>query len=493
VSRLVLVLVVALAAIAIAVGGLNLAGRQAGSGRDADAGRGGNQVDDPAKQLEEQLDASAKRVEAYQAALKKGTAGQERPAGAKAALGWLGERPYDPIADDREPAIATDLHAPLVYALATRYGTAKPCPKCPVPYIVIRVSADNGVTWSGSLPVCECKGGKGQFHPVIEVVPNTGDVYVLFMGGGGNGFNVFFTKSSDHGKTWSTPAPTWGDVAWTDKPVIAVSDDGRDVYAAFNGPTGGDPYVAQSHDAGATWTQSKLLNNKGSFHAFDGDVDLDGRVFFAESSVRYSGSTSVIESIDHHVFISTDRGASFTDHVVATVQAGMECVSTGCKPDFYAGHVALSVDPGGGVTVAYDGAAKFHGPQRIDLRRSTDHGASWSKPQQLSNFDVMATSPAMESGLAGNLRLSWMETSGLNLKAWNVWYVSTNEGGASWSSPIKVSDATSGASYKTAAGFLEVYGDYGELAVTNTGKSIAIWGEGSSWYGPGGIWFNRER
>ena len=42
------------------------------------------------------------------------------------------------------------------------------------------------------------------------------------------------------------------------------------------------------------------------------------------------------------------------------------------------------------------------------------------------------------------------------------------------------------------AGFLEVYGDYGELAITNTGKSIAIWGEGISYTGPGGVWFNRE-
>jgi len=57
---------------------------------------------------------------------------------------------------------------------------------------------------------------------------------------------------------------------------------------------------------------------------------------------------------------------------------------------------------------------------------------------------------------------------------------------------VKLSDATSGAAYKTAAGFLEVYGDYGELAITNTGKSIGIWGEGISYTGPGGVWFNRE-
>jgi hypothetical protein len=50
----------------------------------------------------------------------------------------------------------------------------------------------------------------------------------------------------------------------------------------------------------------------------------------------------------------------------------------------------------------------------------------------------------------------------------------------------------SGAEYKTEDGYLDVYGDYGEIDVTNSGKTIAVWGEGFSWIGPGGSWFNRE-
>jgi hypothetical protein len=30
------------------------------------------------------------------------------------------------------------------------------------------------------------------------------------------------------------------------------------------------------------------------------------------------------------------------------------------------------------------------------------------------------------------------------------------------------------------------------MAITNTGKSIAIWGEGASYNGPGGVWLNRQ-
>jgi hypothetical protein len=76
--------------------------------------------------------------------------------------------------------------------------------------------------------------------------------------------------------------------------------------------------------------------------------------------------------------------------------------------------------------------------------------------------------------------------------AWNVFYRSSTDGGVSWSTPVKISDATSGAAYKHKDGFDEVYGDYGEMAITNTGKAIGTWGEGLSYTGPGGVWFNRQ-
>ncbi len=73
-----------------------------------------------------------------------------------------------------------------------------------------------------------------------------------------------------------------------------------------------------------------------------------------------------------------------------------------------------------------------------------------------------------------------------------IWYRSSADGGATWSAPVNISDAISGAAYKTAAGFQEFYGDYGEIAITNTGKTIGVWGEAFSYTGPGGTWFNRQ-
>jgi hypothetical protein len=97
----------------------------------------------------------------------------------------------------------------------------------------------------------------------------------------------------------------------------------------------------------------------------------------------------------------------------------------------------------------------------------------------------------MESRGTGDVRAFYMQQDG-GPDAWNVWYRASTDGGVSWSSPVNISDATSGTAYKGPAGFLEPYGDYGEAAITNTGKFIGVWGEGDSYSGPGGVWINRQ-
>ena len=101
---------------------------------------------------------------------------------------------------------------------------------------------------------------------------------------------------------------------------------------------------------------------------------------------------------------------------------------------------------------------------------------------------------AVESIGNGDVRAWYMQTAnGDDPNAWNVWYRSSKDGGTTWTAPVRLSDASAGARYKTADGFKEVYGDYGEICITNTGKAIAAWGEGFSWIGPGGVWVDRQR
>jgi hypothetical protein len=457
---------------------------------------GGHDAANDNPEAEEQAEVAAERHEAFEQALSDGKAGKVFAVQAAPAAGWAGEQLVDAAADDWEPAIAADPSAPNVYLLTTRYGTTKPCPgNCPDPWIALEISSDGGATWTDGKPLCACKGG-GQFDPIIEVVPgpgqHAGEVYSVYM----SGYNVMFIKSRTHGQTWDPPVKTWGNVSWNDKPVIAVSNDGNDVYVSFNGPTGGDPYIVQSHDAGATWTQAKFIDSNRYYFAFDADVAADGTVYFAESSLLYGGGgnkgTTPTSTIDEHVFVSTDRGAHFTDRLVASVQPGIACVAAGCSPDFYLGHTALTVDATGRVVLLYDGATTAGGLQTISAQSSTNRGTSWSTPVTLSAAGSEATAPAVEATGSGDVRAWYYQTTGADPDVWNVYYRRSTNGGSTWSSPIRLSDASSGAAYKNAAGFLEIYGDYGEMAITSAGKTIATWGEGTSYTGPGGVWFNRE-
>jgi len=355
--------------------------------------------------------------------------------------------------------------------------------------MMLKVSSNGGATWGPDRYICTCRGVGAQADPIIEVVPNTGAVYSVFM----NGFNVFFTKSTDHGTTWSTPVKTYGKVSWNDKPILATSDNGQDIYVSFNGPTGGDPYVAQSHDGGTTWTQTKVVDSSRYFFAFDGDVLPNGNVVFSEASLDYGGpGGSLVGQSQIDVLRSTNPGTSWTNNVVDTVELSPNCTAAGCPDDYYPGHTAISADGSGNLVLLYDGATVSHGNDTVWSRRSTDGGATWSARQALSTAGEMGDFPAVESRGSGDVRAWYMQTNGGNFDAWNVWYRSSTDGGQTWAAPVKISDVTSGVSYKTANGFLEPYGDYGEIAITNTGKTIATWGEGNSYTGPGGTWVNRQ-
>lgn len=244
------------------------------------------------EEFEEEAEETAERIEAFQQAKAAGKFGGKAVATTSPTAGWVGSRIMNAPTDDWEPAVATDPSAPYAYLLTTRYGVDPPgCDQhCPSPFIAMTISSDNGATWGAQKPICLCLGAKAQYDPTIEVVPNTGAVYSAFLlGDRHKGFSTVFTKSTNHGKTWTTPVHVYGNVSWTDKPEITMSASGKDVYVSWNGPQGGDLYVGQSHDYGATWTQQKLSDDKRYYYAYDARVLAGGTVIFLREQHRLLG------------------------------------------------------------------------------------------------------------------------------------------------------------------------------------------------------------
>ena len=389
--------------------------------------------------------------------------------------------------NDWEPAIAADPNAPFVYILHNRYGGRDACANgCPDPAMILHVSDDGGATWQPERFLCRCKGIGGQFDPLIEVVPDTGDVVAVWM----NGFKIQFARSTDHGATWSKPTWIHPDVKWGDKPNLAISPDGQDVYVQFNGPTGGDAYSAARTTAASRGPRPRSPRATATTSTTVEPCSRTVTSCSPRSASRTPDRTTLPQVCNGSTCSGrTTRAPRGPSSWSTSSSSGRECTSRSCYGDFYDSGPSLAADHDGDLMIVYNGASRHFGPQTVYARSSNDGGLTWSDRVRVLEERRQRRVPRGGRRRERRRRVWFMAQ---RIQRWQVWYRTTDDLGASWSTREKLSDATSGTVYKHPAGFDEVYGDYGEIAITSDGHTIGVWGEGTSYHGPGGVWFNRQ-
>jgi hypothetical protein len=410
-----------------------------------------------------------------------------------------------PNGDDWEPSIAADRYG-HVYAFWTHYvgyagaATGDPDPSCPTcgsPHMDLQISADGGATWSQ--PNAPFPTLTRQDDPQIVVDPADGrTLYASYMQN--NKSSQFVARSNDFGVSWQTmlvePLQRG-----TDKDILAVQ--GQDLYLVYH--TLQKIFVSASHDGGTTWTTRNLLNGTtnsqfGQSLPSGGAVDSHGRVYFAWNGVNNTGQAK--GTINLYVTKSTDGGVTWTTSLVDVSQAAPPC---GCGGwDFWGGQMALGVDASDRVYVLWNANRVKYGPQRVYFARSIDGAQSWSAAQDVSLAPTGSNNafPALVATGAGDVRIGWMDdrngfdTGGNDPNArWNTYYRSSTDSGTTWTAESKLSAFVAGYTYKIAAprdGYLQPYGDYFEMDIDSDGKTVAIWGEGNSYVGPGNVWFARQ-
>ncbi len=395
--------------------------------------------------------------------------------------GWSGEQLFGGKNDDWEPAVAADPVTPRVYILTTRYGGKKACHDCPDPALILRTSTDGGETFGPDHFLCACKGIVAQNDPQIEVA-NDGKVYAAWLNDYVPG--VVFSKSSDHGRSWTapitlkTPAIEFGD-----KPALAISPSGRDVYVAWNAS---NSYVSVSHDFGATFDKPIKTNADTRYwYAYTGAVAPDGTITFAETDYTQDSTGPVnVEAIR-----STDGGKHWKTTLIDTVEQQPTCVSDGCPPEFY-GPSSLDVD-------GRDRSAGRHVPGRLGrggpaagLRPSVD---GWRQdlvePDRHRRRAARHQRGLRRRGGDGSRRLPPL-VPGRPQRIGRVEHVVPELEGR-W--PNVVARDASLRSWQR-----RPVQDRGRLRAAlrrlrrardhDTGRSIAVWSEGTSYSGPGGTW-----
>lgn len=382
---------------------------------------------------------------------------------------WIGERMISSpsIGDGWEPAVAADRFSPYVYAAWMQF---------PKPYIAVIVSPDGGSTWRAPQPLCTNCANQGQYDVTLAVT-STGAVYAVFM----KQYDIVFATSSDHGATWSAPT-TISAGTWADKPWLGAGANGRDVYVTWT--TRGNLYAVDSHDAGSTWTRPlQVTSDKQVYYYSNGSAVLanDTAVVVASEYPENGNNTKVTGPVPIVAFRTTNGGASWSRTVVDTLYTGATFATSSVA--------TVAADARGTLVLAYSGSLSVGANGHVYVRRSTDSAATWSARTELTTSagGADATSVAAAGGASGTFRVTWMDA---RTGGWNVWERDSTNGGQTWGADQLVSDATTGAAYKTASGFGFPYGDYDTVAINSAGKSVAVMGEGDGTRTHGDIWEN---
>src|SRR5688572_14412712 len=386
-----------------------------------------------------------------------------------------------------EPAIAADRFG-HIYMLYAQYGGVPGCPTCSNPTQVLQISNDRGNTWGSPVvmyPAGASTGGQWDSQIVVDPVDGR-TVYTSFMQN--NKSDIIVAKSTDFGATWSyviADATNSG----TDKPILAVR--GQDVYVVYNHAQ--TIWGAYSHDGGASFTEVKINQNGklGWSLAGGGTITPNGSAYFAW--VGYEGNGGARGKVNIFVSRSTDGGATWITNLIDVSSSPPDCSAFLCGWAFLGAQLVLTSDATGNIYLLWNAGSTARGPERIYFAKSTNGGNTYSAKADVSTAPAGThhAFPAIAAAGNGDVRISWMDARAANggMDRWNVYYRSSTNGGAAWSSEADLSTSVSGFSYIFTDGFRFPLGDYYELDIDEQGTTHVVFGEALNYDSPGSIWY----
>ncbi|HVB72992.1 MAG TPA: sialidase family protein [Ktedonobacteraceae bacterium] len=390
-----------------------------------------------------------------------------------------------PAGDDWEPALAADRYG-HVYVLYKHYDVAgqTSCSSCAL-HVLLQVSNDRGQSWSAPRPIDPEPVVGGQYDSQIVVDPVDGKtVWASFLQNSKSSIAVM--KSTDFGQTWTGPTIVENLQRATDKDELAVR--GSTVAVAYNAVQ--KIYASISHDGGQTWT-THLINNGSTQQGWSlgggAGIDSRGNIYFTWAGYTQNGQAK--GPVNLFVTESRDGGQTWGLTPIGISGAPYPCSSCGFA--FLGAQMTMAIGSDDSIYLLYNSTADQtdYAPERIFFVKSTNYGASYTARQDVSLAPqgVEHSFPAITTGASsGDVRIAWMDTRSSG--SWNLFYRSSSNGGASWSSEAQVSSYIPDYSYITSTGFGLPYGDYFEMAVDDRGSTQLAWGEAGSYAGPGNIW-----
>jgi len=292
-------------------------------------------------------------------------------------------------------------------------------------------SFDGGRTWTKNINITN----NSTPAPYIQRMEtdNKGNIYLVW-GDEAIG-NIYFSFSSDSGKSWAQPVRVNDVPGCAFSPHLAVDDEGI-IYMAWSDERNDywfDVYFAKSADCGFTWTTPAVRVNDYTSGFQGADDIVVHRVSPSQVNI-YVGLTD-FRSGHEEVFFSKsqDGGKTWGRNVKAS-------------DTYWAGRPKMGVDPQGTIHLIYNGRQPDRNPS-IFYTHSTDEGSTWATPNTMVSPDTFDSQ--LEEDIAvdryGNLYAVWKASPVLpnNQVDYHIYFALSQDGGQSWSDPIiRVDDST---------------------------------------------------
>jgi len=244
-------------------------------------------------------------------------------------------------------------------------------------------STDQGATWSGPVVLDPQAASDAVDDREISLAFGGGVYGAIWQSSDGADQEIKFSRSTDGGESWSPPqaltANSWDDT----RPVLAT--DGQDrwvaVWESNEGIVGGegDLLTSRSSNGGVTWTSPAILNANA---LVDTGSDLRPRIAtdrFGTWVLVWDSNESLGGTVgaDRDIFFarSIDGGATWS----SPAALDFATASSDTGNDAYAD---VATDGTGAWTVVWDTDGSLGGGTGPDfdlaIARSTDDGQSWS-------------------------------------------------------------------------------------------------------------------
>ena len=260
-------------------------------------------------------------------------------------------------------------------------------------------STDGGATWSANTRVDDDIDTAEQEEPAIAI-DKDGTIYVTWTDERNDaGGDLYFVRSNDGGADWSANVRVNDDTgaAGEDDPVIVVGKNGS-IYIAWTEGRGADIYFDRSTDAGVTWGTDVRVNDAPGATLQDSPALAVGESGNIYAVWRDAGQWHAGVGWDNDIYFSrsTDGGAAWS----ADARVHQASVA-------WQAHPALAVGGNGGIYAAWVENIPDFGD--VHLAYSIDKGMTWNANIRINESGNMASqgSPALTLGESGVVYAAW--------------------------------------------------------------------------------------